>query len=294
MRQFLSKFALLSVPMIFLATLAFAQVKSVPITFTTTLTGANVVPPVETTGSGTVIAVLVGNELTVTGMYQGLGSTLQGGEVFGGARISVAPIGEEALITVEALTAEQGVHGSPPVMNLATTRGTSGTFSGVFTLSDEQLQALEDDLFYVQLYTLRNREGELRGQIITDVVLNLEAEDFVGIWYDYTYGGYLTHQYREDGGVVWRPLSSPAGVAEVPENPWRWEFEDNTVTWFSILPAESVAVGSCHGRYVYYPVLYEDGRVRYLLLESGPCSSPTDIWHEYHKVDVEGNRVPLR
>ncbi len=60
--------------MIFLATLAVAQTKPVPLTFTTTLTGANVVPPVETTGSGTVVAVLVGNELIVTGVYQDLGS----------------------------------------------------------------------------------------------------------------------------------------------------------------------------------------------------------------------------
>ncbi len=293
MRQFLLKFALLSVPMIFLGTLAFAQTKPVPLTFTTTLTGANVVPPVETTGSGTVVAVLVGNELTVIGVYQDLGSSLRGGDVFGGARISVAPIGEEALATVEALTEEQGVHGNPPVMNLTTTRGTSGTFSGVFTLSDEQLQALEDDLFYVQLHTLRNGDGELRGQIITDVVLTLEAEDFVGFWYDYTLSGYLTHQYREDGITHWRTLSSPERVFN-PETPWRWGFEDNTVTWFSILPTESVSPGSCLGRYVYYPVLYEDGRLLYLLLESGPCGGPAGIWSEYHKVDEEGNRIPFR
>ncbi len=211
--------------------------------------------------------------------------------MFGGARIGVAPIGEEA--QVEALTAEQGVLGNPPVMNLTNTRGTSGTFSGMFTLSDEQLQELEDDLFYVQLYTLRNGEGELRGQIITDVVLTIEAEDLVGIW---QVGGMrgITHQYREDG--VFRPLSSPAGVAEVPENPhWRWGFEDNTVTWLSILPTESVPVGgSCVGRYVYYPVLYEDGRLRYLLLQPGGCSGPAGNWTEYVKVDEQGNRVPLR
>ncbi len=169
MRQSLLKSALPSVLMIFLGTLAVAQTKPIPITITTTLTGANVAPPVKTTGSGTVIAVLVGNELTVTGVYQHLGSLLRGGGVFGGASISVAPIGEGAL--VEAVTAEQSVRGNPPVMRLTTTRGTSGTFSGVFTLSDEQMQVLEDDLFYVQLYTLRKPDGELRGQLIIDVIL---------------------------------------------------------------------------------------------------------------------------
>ncbi len=167
MRQLRLTFAVLSCLTIFLGTLAFAQEKPVPFTFIATLTGDNVASPVETTGSGTVIAVLVGNDLTVTGVYRDLQSPLRRPGVFSGVNISVAPPGKEAQL-LEMLTAEQSVRGNPLAMWFSTTGGTSGTFSGVFTLSDEQVQALWYGLFYVQLYTVRNRDGELRGQLTSD------------------------------------------------------------------------------------------------------------------------------
>jgi len=42
-------------------------------------------------------------------------------------------------------------------------RGMGGQFSGEYTLSNEQLQALADGKLYVDLHTKQNRAGELRG-----------------------------------------------------------------------------------------------------------------------------------
>ena len=169
MRQFLLKIGLLSFLMIILGTVAFTQTLTDAHTITATLTGSNVVTPVETVGSGTVIAVLVGKELIVTGVYQDLSSPLkEASGLSGGVSISVAPPGEEA--RTERVMALQSVRKDSSFMTLPHTGGTSGTFSGVFTLTDEQLEELNAGLFYVQLNTRDNRDGELRGQLTSEKV----------------------------------------------------------------------------------------------------------------------------
>lgn len=302
MRQVLSKLGLPSLLVVLVGTLAFAQPKPLAFTFTATLSGENVLRPVETTGSGTVIAVLVGNELTVTGVFQDLGSNLLNIEGFPGARIGVAPAGEEAPET-EKLTAEQSVFGNPEAMTLTaftkTTRR-AGTFSGVFTLTDGQIQALWEGLFYVQLYTGLNAGGELRGQLGSDdpifriyraylsalgdpdVVQDITAEDLVGIWKQRE-GAEDAFQLYGDGS--WTYLETLAEAGE-PADPSRtWVLEDNVHT--------STTGGQCSGRYSWYEVLYEDGRRSSFAIEAGPCN-PVGIRMEWVKVDAEGNRVPLR
>lgn len=78
MRQFLLKFGLLSILMIIIiGSLASAQTITYAYTLTATLASSNLTTPVETTASGTAIALLVDNELTVTGIYQDLSSPLR-------------------------------------------------------------------------------------------------------------------------------------------------------------------------------------------------------------------------
>ncbi len=216
MQQFLLKFGLLSILMIIIiGSLASAQTITYAYTLTTTLASSNLTTPIETTASGTAIAVLVDNELTVTGIYQNLSSPLRENTgLSGGVTIRVAPPGEEA--RTERTTALQRVRQEGIFMNLTHTEGTSGTFSGMFTLSDEQLQALGDGLFYIQLNTTNHRDGELRGQLTSEIVdLGFNAEDMVGTW-------------EHSGGTV---TYSADGTARAAGRSGTWTFENHILTW---------------------------------------------------------------
>jgi hypothetical protein len=90
MRHLRSVLALLVVFPILVGATTLAQEKPEAFTFYATLSGDNVATPVETEGSGTVIAVLVGNDLTVTGVFQDLGSSLRSSGV-SGVRMGIAP-----------------------------------------------------------------------------------------------------------------------------------------------------------------------------------------------------------
>jgi len=118
------------------------------VVFTASLSGDNVVPAVSTDASGTAVAVLKGNLLVVGGTYEGLSSDIAV-EIRGGFHIHQGAAGENGGIVFEV-----GNDG-----------GTAGTFSGAFVLTDEQMTALKDGLFYLQLHTANNKPGELRGQL---------------------------------------------------------------------------------------------------------------------------------
>jgi hypothetical protein len=140
----------LAVAMIAIGGIASAQMMTSEVTvFTAELSGDSVVPSVSTMASGWAVAVLHGTTLVVGGQYADLGSDLAT-DVRGGGHIHQAAAGETGRIVVE----------------LAPVGARSGNFSGVFELTAEQVQALQDGLFYVQVHTADHKPGELRGHLM--------------------------------------------------------------------------------------------------------------------------------
>lgn len=151
MRNAWSKLAVVvtAVAVIAIAGVASAQMTSSEVTvFKAELSGGDVVPSVSTMASGWAVAVLHGSTLVVGGQYADLGSDLAS-DVRGGGHIHQAAPGETGGIVVE----------------LAPMGARSGTFSGVFELTAEQVQALKDGMFYVQIHTADHKPGELRGHL---------------------------------------------------------------------------------------------------------------------------------
>jgi hypothetical protein len=120
------------------------------------LSGANEVPPVTVpaTTSGTATATLEGDKLTVIGTFSGLQSAPQ----------NVQDTGSSAHVHQGA----QGTNG-PVVFSLAVTIGAdgrNGSFTGTKNLSKEEQEAFKNQLFYVNIHTVNNPNGEIRGQFL--------------------------------------------------------------------------------------------------------------------------------
>ena len=128
--------------------LATADVPSV----TADLAGANEVPPVETTGSGAVIAQLDGLELTLSGTFTGLESDYNtdiGSHIHGGAAGENGPV----LIPLD------------PTLDADLRGGTFEAANNTFTLTQSQADSLLAGLFYVNIHSVDNPSGEIRGQL---------------------------------------------------------------------------------------------------------------------------------
>lgn len=252
-----------------------------PITFTASLSSDQLVTRVDSGGRGEVRALLTGKQLVVTGTYQDLSSPLNVATGFAPvAYIRKAAPGEDGPVVRLGAEQAQATLGGVRTMTLTTDGGTSGWFTGVFTLTDEQVEELKQGLYYVQLYTEENAAGELRGQLDTGLVLDASAEDMVGIWRDSIDGD--TFQMYADG--TWNYMETLAEVGEAGGPGNRWEFEDDlfTITWGA-------------GSQVEYTELYRDGRRLFLVLEaSGSGSDVVGTWYESVLIDDEGNRVNLR
>ena len=129
-------------------------------TYKATLTGGAENPPVTTTGTDTVAATLNINTkvLTISGSYTGLtGAVTAPGALASGAHIH----GPTATPNANA-----GV-----LFNLTATAGAtagSGTVAQTttITLTDAQITDINDGKFYVNLHTVANPSGEIRGQLI--------------------------------------------------------------------------------------------------------------------------------
>jgi CHRD domain len=115
--------------------------------YTATLSGANEVPAVVTTATGSVTAKLKGKELTIKGTYAGLSGAATGAHIHGPA----------------AKTASAGVI-SPLTFTEDTAAG-SGKLSGSVTLTDAQIIDLKAGLYYVNIHAAVNASGEIRGQL---------------------------------------------------------------------------------------------------------------------------------
>lgn len=113
------------------------------------LSGANEVPAVSTTASGTATATLDGSNLTVTGSFSGLQSDLY--EVSGSA----------AHVHAGAIGVSGGIVFG---LNITTTDQRNGTFTGTKSLSSDDQNTFKAGGFYVNVHTKTNTMGEIRCQ----------------------------------------------------------------------------------------------------------------------------------
>ena len=95
-------------------------------------------------GTGSVTATLRGRSLTVRGTFEGLRSpaTL--------AQIHLGP---------------KGIRG-PVMFDLTATKASSGSITGMLTLTPEQVDALKQSRFYVQLHSEAAPDGVLWGWLL--------------------------------------------------------------------------------------------------------------------------------
>jgi hypothetical protein len=96
-------------------------------------------------GSGSASAVLTGTKLTITGSFEGL----------------------RAAATVASLHngVAAGVTG-PVIGDLAISKATSGTISGLFELTPQQLTSLRKGGLYVQIHSEKATDGVLWGWLL--------------------------------------------------------------------------------------------------------------------------------
>jgi uncharacterized protein (TIGR03118 family) len=116
-----------------------------PANYTASLTGAAETPPVTTSGTGSGSLTLIGNQLFWTVTYSGLSTNAIAAHVHG-----AAPVGQPAGVLF-------------PIGNPT---GTSGTLNGTQTLKPDEFADLLNGLTYVNVHTVTNGGGEIRGQIV--------------------------------------------------------------------------------------------------------------------------------
>ena len=135
------------------------------VTYKATLTGAQEVPTVSTSGTGTFNATLDqgSNILTYTIAYSGLGSAATMAHIHGPAAATVSA-GVLVDLATSATTGRQ------------LTLGTAGSGSGTINLSvgavfagvsgDSLQKLLDSGNAYVNIHSVNNGNGEIRGQIV--------------------------------------------------------------------------------------------------------------------------------
>jgi hypothetical protein len=94
-------------------------------------------------GEGEVILMLNGNSLTVDGNFAGMSSVATGAHIHNGPPAQPGPV----------------------IHTLEVTPATSGSVSGVIALTDEQVEAIKNNEFYIQIHSESNPPGELRGWV---------------------------------------------------------------------------------------------------------------------------------
>ena len=96
------------------------------------------------TGSGSATAVLTGRSLSVRGTFDGMRTAATIAQIHLGPR---------------------GVRG-PVMFNLVVTKGTSGTITGMFMLTAEQVEAVRRSRFYIQIHSEQAPDGNLWGWLL--------------------------------------------------------------------------------------------------------------------------------
>jgi uncharacterized protein (TIGR03118 family) len=116
----------------------------VPLHITTTLDGASEVPPVQTTASATASFTLVGSELFYSVTFAGLSGPATAAHIHGPA---------------------DSTNNASPIIIFSPPSTNSGTFSGTASLTPEQVAYLLAGQLYINIHSVTNGTGEIRGQI---------------------------------------------------------------------------------------------------------------------------------
>jgi hypothetical protein len=131
------------------------------VTYVAILSSQNVVPKSPTTSArGVVGAALSGNRLVVRGSFRDLTSAMR--------NYATDPVDPPNPNITSAFHVHRGSprENGPFQYALEVTvdaTGLGGSAMGDYTLTPEQLQALQSGMLYIDLHTTRNRTGELRG-----------------------------------------------------------------------------------------------------------------------------------
>ncbi len=96
-------------------------------------------------GGGSAAASLTGNKLSITGTFEGLRSPATAAHIH--------------------LSRVTGIRG-PAILDLTVSPGTSGTVSGTFDLTPEQVESLKKGKFYIQINSEKAPEGNLWGWLM--------------------------------------------------------------------------------------------------------------------------------
>ncbi|WP_019586216.1 CHRD domain-containing protein [Deinococcus apachensis] len=116
--------------------------------YSANLSGANERPAVTTPATGQTSLTLQGRTLTVVGTFQDLSSAATMAHIHGPADENTnAPV-------LLPLTIDQVTNGAR-----------SGRISGIFTLTDQQVEWLNNRQLYVNVHSETHPNGEIRGQV---------------------------------------------------------------------------------------------------------------------------------
>jgi hypothetical protein len=100
---------------------------------------------------------------------------------------------------------------APPVIDLALSGGTAGTFSGSGMLDAANLEGLLLGRTYINVHTANNGPGEIRGQVPSpaadSLAIRLEGSDAVVTWDDPS-GTFDLHESGD--GAIWAPSTREA------------------------------------------------------------------------------------
>jgi trimeric autotransporter adhesin len=127
-------------------------------TFRAHLSGHGQPFPVATAGTGDITATLTGNTLVVTGNYGGLTGLIDLA-IAGGAHIHAGYAGQSGGIEV----------GLVPTPDVAMTGGTFTALLNTFTLTQTQIDLLNNRQLYINIHTTAYAGGEIRGQLLPEV-----------------------------------------------------------------------------------------------------------------------------
>ncbi len=162
----------------------FAQpTNGLPIIFNTYLSGDQMLPTVATTAHAKATAILVNNLLMVTGDYADLSSEIFGQDTL--RRVGLTGVVIHRSTQIERATvvrAYEEVYPGLPTLSLLNDGGTTGQFFGVFKLNEAQVQELKDGLYFIIIHTKDYPRGEISGQLLTNMKLELSSTDLVGFW----------------------------------------------------------------------------------------------------------------
>ena len=186
------------------ATPGAANPSSAPEDYVALLLGANEVEPVETAAAGSVQLRLTGTELVVTGRFDDLESDFAtdiGAHLHGGA------VGENGSVR----------YALSPTLDADNRGGTFEADNNTFTVRETFADSLRNGLVYVNVHSVDNMGGEVRGQLLETVpttALSLRQVRIVGPGFSVSTTGTVSRAMgdiafiqSEEGGLQIRQFS---------------------------------------------------------------------------------------